>query len=213
MIFIVIETHKIPFLKSKLPLKIIPSELLLKEYKLAHIEDKLENILKIFIENKIKGKLILPYLSKELFLKFYPQDFLDKIKPNVLKSSLFEELIAPTQNILPSKNGYYYFVNDLLEKPNNTLEKLLKFNQELRYNKLLIENPIKKSLKDILIYSIEELIYKELEGKDLNLFDGVDLHNETFFLNGIADFILEANKFYNKEEVKTFLLEEFKELK
>lgn len=211
MFFTIINNKDLSLLQKNIAFttKVFETTGLKDEYLMVVVSGNHKLLLEYLLKNKIKAKLILPFLSTDLFGKVYGLEVIEKLhlQPFYLKSSILEEMIAYNQGKLPQYETNYYYLGDLMENRAYSIEKVQFINKELKRNHLLIED-MKLNLRELLIKAIETTIYKEIDDEIISIKD-IERTNETFFYDGITEFILMAIKHYKKEDVKEFLKKEF----
>ena len=191
----------------------IYSSCLREDLVLLLISGNFKDFESIIIKEKIIGRFLLPLLSQEIFCDMFGTGIITKmkLKPTLSKESLLEELIAHERGFYANRNTYYFSVGDVAVHKDYSITNIIEANSRLEVYELAIPaNKIKKSLKDILIKSIESTIKKELSLK-FNSLDEIEKYNEDFFLNGLAEFLLNAYNYYPEKEIKEFLMDEFGE--
>ena len=216
IIFLLIKQTSKPKIESnkRLDIKEVYSSILKENYTLLIINNQILELQEFLIRERIEAQFIYPYLSVSLFNTIYGEQIakekeLTKIK---LPESILENLIACEKNKLPQYNCYFYYIGDLIQKDNYSIENLMMANKALSYNNLLMPiSHIKMTLRDLLLFSIEKTISKEKETENLTIIDS-KIQNENFFMEGLTNFLLLAIKYYGTEEIKEYLQKEFKEL-
>lgn len=167
-----------------------------------------ENICQlIFFENNIHALVVPSYISKDLYEVIYPGKDMSNFYRKFLDYSFFEVLMSSFADVQPKFEEEYVLISSSI--PEEYLEMIDKFNQVLKFNKLLlnIEN-IKPSLSDIFINSMNKIVEQEVRSEIMNTEDVEKINNDYFDLT-IAEFIIESSKYYSKKQIKKYLLKEF----
>ena len=80
-------------------------------------------------------------------------------------------------------------------------------NERLKNADLLISaHKIRPTLFYCFIKAIKDINLQEIEQNDITL-ESVEARNKDFFMMVVAEFIIQANDYYTKEEIKQFLEE------
>ena len=167
-----------------------------------------ENICQlIFFENNIHALVVPPYISKDLYEVIYPGKDMSNFYRKFLDYSFFEVLMSSFADVQPKFEEEYVLISSSI--PEEYLEMIDKFNQILKFNKLLlnIEN-IKPSLSDIFVNSMNKIVEQEVRSEIMNTEDVEKINNDYFDLT-IAEFIIESSKYYSKKQIRKYLLKEF----
>lgn len=167
-----------------------------------------ENICQlIFFENDIHAIVIPPYISKELYETIYPGKEVNNFYKIFLNYSFFEVLMSSFANVQPKFDEEYILISSSI--PEEYIEMIDKFNQVLKFNKLLLNTEnIKPSLAEIFVNSMNKIVEQEVRSEIVNTEDVKKLNNDYFDLT-IAEFIIESSKYYSKKQIKKYLLKEF----
>lgn len=202
MLFIIIENQKKDNLLENIEHSLeVNSELLKEGFSLIISKDKIRKVFNILSQEKIKAKILPPFISEDLYNTVFENEnhYLDKID---LTENTLDKLFIKKHTI-KSNSFYYIGPNDKSIKEVTTA--ISDFNLLLDENNLLIGREIfLMGFKDLLLKAIENTIKKEID-EDYYTIESVEAQNESFFLSCVAEFILLASEFYTKEEIKTYI--------
>lgn len=217
MFFFVTEKSNTPIVTSFIRYNVTPieSSALNDNLDLLCITGDFGFFVNLLLQKEIKGRFLLPLLSSEVFSDMFGKKLIYdlKLKPILGKVSLLEELLAPERGFYPNRMTYFFNINDLKGSNETSLESIERINFYLKKVNLLISaKEVKKTLKSILISTIENVIRKELNHETEEFYmEDIKKKNDDFFLSVIAEFILVAITYYSQEEIKDFLIKEFSE--
>lgn len=188
-------------------------------------EQKLEDHLLVsyLIQYEIKAIFVEPWISERLYSIIVDGDDYNNVVPERgVKNRYFETLVAPTYGIEPHKEDrIFYNFASMLDK-NYVVGSAEHLNLKLRMDNLLYsEGETYPTLLDIIVDALKTVLMKDslfmdeideegflIPSREKFLTSMQD-KNENDFLSVVADFILKASRFYERNEIQDFLENRF----
>lgn len=164
----------------------------------------------MFVSN-IHARVLEPWLSEyilERFIDLSPFIDIDRrpAKELTLAQRLFNNAFCNESDVkgFNSLNEIYYDYGEMTNKGQQYVRTAIWINKELeRVGMLIKETVIRPSLFSFLVQSIKSINLEELE-HDFSI-EEIDERNKTFNELVIAELILRASDYYNKEEIREFI--------
>lgn len=163
----------------------------------------------ILINFNLEALCLYPFISDDLKNKLYNCETIET-EEKYLDSSLFEILIADYLEIYPKFSRNFKSVLPSVATKDDLFINIQYINNYLQSHKLLLkEINLKPTLQDLFVNAWNKTIEQEAVSEFITWKEIKNI-NEDFFELVIAEFLIEARRYYPEKSIKSFLVKEFK---